>query len=495
MKHNTNDHSNAVYFALLNLADDGTYSITHVEINGPDKFIHIEKHLRPTFCPSCNARMHSKGIYTRRVNHPITQDSMNIYLIVHQRRWICKSCGHTENDSFPFLDKYSHSSNITPYLILDAFRNLSRSTADIAAQFNISDSSARLVFKRYVDLPRLPLPEYISVDEVYLNISNKDKYAFVIMDFVSGEIIDIVHNRWRSTIEDYFLSIPLKERLNVKGVISDAYRTYLKLPEDFFPHALTILDSFHVIKLIISRINTYIYKVLKRYKKRDEERRKQKNHDENRDSRTIRPSREVILLQNYKWVILKNQDDINYSTKRYYHKMLSMNVDTFAIEKMFLDLDPNFKKLRDLKEEYIEFNEQDYADEFDVLSSLNTLIDKYRRSDQSIFRDFALFLRSNTDPIVNSFIKVKVHRKSASGEKEYYARLSNGPMESFNRKPKDLKRESRGFSDFDYTRNRILWATRENPSVKGIPRSKEEIKTNEGKERDPYKKKKQSSSK
>lgn len=459
MKHNTNDHSNAVYFALLNLADDGTYSITHVEINGPDKFIHIEKHLRPTFCPSCNARMHSKGIYTRRVNHPITQDSMNIYLI------------------------------------LDAFRNLSRSTADIAAQFNISDSSARLVFKRYVDLPRLPLPEYISVDEVYLNISNKDKYAFVIMDFVSGEIIDIVHNRWRSTIEDYFLSIPLRERLNVKGVISDAYRTYLKLPEDFFPHALTILDSFHVIKLIISRINTYIYKVLKRYKKRDEERRKQKNHDENRDSRTIRPSREVILLQNYKWVILKNQDDINYSTKRYYHKMLGMNVDTFAIEKMFLDLDPNFKKLRDLKEEYIEFNEQDYADEFDVLSSLNTLIDKYRRSDQSIFRDFALFLRANTDPIVNSFIKVKVHRKSASGEKEYYARLSNGPMESFNRKPKDLKRESRGFSDFDYTRNRILWATRENPSVKGIPRSKEEIKTNEGKERGPYKKKKQSSSK
>ena len=292
-----------------------------------------------------------------------------------------------------------------------------------------------------------------------------------------------------------FWSIPLKERLNVKGVISDAYRTYLKLPEDFFPHALTILDSFHVIRLIISQINTYIYKVLKWYRKRDEERLKQKNHDTNHDNQSIRPPKEVILLQNYKWVILKNQDDINYSTKRYYHKMLGMNVDTFAIEKMFLDLDPNFKKLRDLKEEYIEFNEQDYADEFDVLSSLNTLIDKYRRSDQSIFRDFALFLRANTDPIVNSFIKVKVHRKSASGEKEYYARLSNGPMESFNRKPKDLKRESRGFSDFDYTRNRILWATRENPSVKGIPRSKEEIKTNEGKERGPYKKKKQSSSK
>ncbi len=35
--------------------------------------------------------------------------------------------------------------------------------------------------------------------------------------------------------------------------------------------------------------------------------------------------------------------------KRYYHKMLGMNVDTFTIEKMFLELDPNFEKLRDLK--------------------------------------------------------------------------------------------------------------------------------------------------
>lgn len=57
-------------------------------------------------------------------------------------------------------------------------------------------------------------------------------------------------------------------------------------------------------------------------------------------------------------------------------------------------------------------------------------------------------------------------------------------MESFNRKPKDLKRESRGFSDFNYTRNRILWATRDNPSVRGIPKSNNEIKKNKEKNAD-----------
>ena len=463
MEHNTNQNSN--YLALLNLADDGTYTVTKIEIIGSDKFVYIEKNLKPTLCPKCQSRMHSKGIYVRKVNHPISQDSMDTYLIVRQRRWVCKECGHTENDSFPFLDKYSHSSNITPYLILNAFKALTKSTAEIAAQFNISDSTARLIFKRYVDLPRLPLPEYISIDEVYLDISNTEKYAFVIMDFSTGQIIDIVHNRWHSTLESYFLSIPLKERLNVKGVISDAYKTYLTMPEEFFPNAITILDSFHVVKVIISQMNAYIYKVMKKYKKRDEQRLKEKNHDTNRD-------------------------EINYSTKRYYHKMLGMNVDTFTIEKMFLELDSNFEKLRDLKEDYIEFNNQEYESELDVLTNLNTLINKYKYSDQSIFSDFALFLIKYKEPIVNSFIKVKVYRKSARTEQEYYARLSNGPMESFNRKPKDLKRESRGFSDFNYTRNRILWATRDNPSVRGIPKSNNEIKKNKGKKRGPYNKKK-----
>ena len=282
----------------------------------------------------------------------------------------------------------------------------------------------------------------------------------------------------------------INKRLNVKGVISDAYKTYLTMPEEYFPNSVTILDSFHVVKVIISQMNTYIYKVMKRYKKRDEQRLKEKNHDTNRDDKSIKPSKEVILLQNYKWVILKNHDEINYSTKRYYHKMLGMNVDTFTIEKMFLELDQNFEKLRDLKEDYIEFNNQEYESEFDVLTNLNALINKYKYSDQSIFSDFALFLIKNKEPIVNSFIKVKVYRKSARNEQEYYARLSNGPMESFNRKPKDLKRESRGFSDFNYTRNRILWATRENPSIRGIPKSKDEIKKNKGKKRGSYNKKK-----
>ena len=94
--------------------------------------------------------------------------------------------------------------------------------------------------------------------------------------------------------------------------------------------------------------------------------------------------------------------------------------------------------------------------------------------------DFASFLKRNLRPIVNSFTRIKVYRKSARTEKEYYARLSNGPMESFNRKPKDLKRDSRGFSDFNYTHNRILLATRKNPSIKEVPKFMDHILSKKG---------------
>ena len=50
----------------------------------------------------------------------------------------------------------------------------------------------------------------------------------------------------------------------------------------------------------------------------------------------------------------------------------------------------------------------------------------------------------------------------------YSSRLSNGPIESLNRKVKDLKRLGRGFKNFEHFRNRFLYATRNNPVLNGV---------------------------
>ena len=79
-----------------------------------------------------------------------------------------------------------------------------------------------------------------------------------------------------------------------------------------------------------------------------------------------------------------------------------------------------------------------------------------------MFRQFAELLEKYKEPIINSFIMVE---KAAS--KNGKSRLSNGPIESLNRKVKDLKRLGRGFRNFEHFRNRFLYATRENPELNG----------------------------
>ena len=157
---------------------------------------------------------------------------------------------------------------------------------------------------------------------------------------------------------------------------------------------------------------------------------------------------------------------------------------------MFFSLDKNFKTLRDLKEKYIVFNQTNFNSGEEAKNELNSLITLYKASDQSIFKEFADFLNMHQDEIIHSFTTVEVFRRTFDEQEKFYSRLSNGPMEGFNRKPKDFKRNSRGLSNFYYTRNRILWSTRKNPAILAVPKPLEQVRSFDGKSRGPYKKKK-----
>ncbi len=53
----------------------------------------------------------------------------------------------------------------------------------------------------------------------------------------------------------------------------------------------------------------------------------------------------------------------------------------------------------------------------------------------------------------------------------YSSRLSNGPIESLNRKVKDLKRLGHGFRNIEHFRNRFLYATMNNPVLNEVSNS------------------------
>ena len=136
----------------------------------------------------------------------------------------------------------------------------------------------------------------------------------------------------------------------------------------------------------------------------------------------------------------------------------------YDYESWLFRIAPNLKDYRDLKELYIQFNARNAGNPVSARKELAELIQVYMKSGHEIFREFASLLEKYQDPIINSFIMVE---KIGNG-KIYDARLSNGSIESLNRKVKDLKRLGRVFRNFEHFRNRFLYATRALPVLNGV---------------------------
>lgn len=471
---------------FLNLKQDEVNSII-TESTDSKLVVTLYKNPTPTFCPICGYRMYSKGIYQRTVNHPILQDNRKLTLIVKQRRYKCtnKVCRFSLTEEFSFLDKYKQNTNTTDFLIVQDFRDHNATAASIARKRNVSDTYAINTFARYVDLERLPLTEAISIDEVYLNINKAGKYALVIQDFITGEPIDILPSRRRNITEPYFSSIPIEERRKVKYLIADMYKPYHEYIFNYFPNAIHIVDSFHVIQYINRLLSIHLRKLTRKIDERD---RLTNLERETRLNTQIKfhHSKEYYIVKNYQWLITKNLRNIEYSKKPRYDKFLKRFMRTIDYEEMLFRIDPNLKKLRDLKEEYIKFNQTYTGAPKEAEIALKQLIDLYAKSDQHIFSHYvADMLNTHFSSILNSFIVIKKFTKKG----KYVARLSNGPIEALNRIPKDLKRNGNGFQNFEHIRQRVLFAYRDNPTILANPKPLEEVQRHTGKIRGPYKKK------
>ncbi len=448
---------------LLDL-EDSEIIISDISIQGDNKFLTLETPPVAHFCPACGFRMYSKGINQRKISHPILQDHYQLILLLKQRRWKCSNpdCRYTTNESFKFVNKNRRTTNATDMLIISAYRDLSATSVSIAKQFHVSDTHVMDIFDRYVKLDRLELTDIISIDEVHLDMDQYCKYALVIQDFYTGDPIDILRSRRANVTEPYFVSIPPEERNSVKYLISDMYNPYLTFVEKYFPNAVSVIDSFHVIQWIIRAIDTYIRQLLKKYRQRDRELEERLSMEQQRPV-SLPTSDEVHLLQKYRWLILSNRSNIKYHSepRMDYHFRCLMN--TYDYEDALFRLDPKLEDYRDLKELYIQFNSRNAGRPIEARQELDELIDVYYNCGHSIFQNFASLLQKYQEPIINSFIMVE---KYGSGQ-IYDSRLSNGPIESLNRKVKDLKRLGRGFRNFEHFRNRFLYATRNNPILNG----------------------------
>ena len=241
------------------------------------------------------------------------------------------------------------------------------------------------------------------------------------------------------------------------------YNQYISYVDKYFPNAVSVVDSFHVIQWIIRMIDNYIRQLLKKFRQRDREQEEKLSY-EAQCPVSLPPSNEVYLLQKYRWLILSNQSNIKYHSDPRMDSHFRCLMNTYDYEDSLFRIDPNLKDFRDLKELYIQFNSRNAGKTIEARKELEELILTYQNSEHEIFRDFASLLVTYKDYIINSFVMVEKHGFG----KVYESRLSNGPIESINRKVKDLKRSGRGYRNFEHFRNRFLYSARQAPVLNGV---------------------------
>ena len=331
---------------------------------------------------------------------------------------------------------------------------------------------------------RRQLGEAVSVDEVYVEVSKYCNYALIIQDFITGEPIDMIPSRRQEVTEPYFAAIPLAERAKVKYLISDMYKPYIGFVDKYFPNAVSVVDSFHVIKHINNMLHQYMNALARKIRREDEIRHHEREINLHRELKFY-PSRDYYIVKNFQWIVLTNPENRKYGGQRKFNHRLQQYVDLYDLEYYLFKIDPTLKELRRLKDKYIDFNNSYGNNPKKARTALRILIQEYRNSGYKIFRSFADTLDYHFESIINSFIVIE--RYCADGT--HISRLSNGPMEAINRIAKDLKRNARGFRNFEHLRNRFLFSQRENAQMLAVPLSPEKYEVKTGIKRGPYKKK------
>ena len=301
----------------------------------------------------------------------------------------------------------------------------------IAEENNISDNTVRNILKEHMkDYPKhvISLPRVISFDEFKAD-TKEGKYAFVLNDPIHKEALDVLSNRKKEYLIQYFTYC--ENRYSVEYVISDMYEPYQIVTTIMFPKAKYVVDPFHYTRYIMDALDKVRIRLQKTFGYNSKEYRLLKN------------KKNISLLRKY-----SNDIDWWTYTRRYKNKHL-VEILKFDLKQELLKIKDEFHDAYILKEMFLDLiNHSDYKHAEEELKSWLEMVKEYNIPEML---EAASTIENWLPYIVNSFID---------------KRFSNGFTEGLNNKIKVIKRVGFGYKDFRFFRLRILYIM--NGTLSGI---------------------------
>lgn len=383
-------------------------------------------------CPACDKPGRIHGYNTKKLNHSIFANRKCI-IIFKQRRYKCVDCDLTFSESNPFAKRNGKITHETKINVLKDLKRTNVTYNQVAGRYNITATEVQRIFDKHVNIEPHALPEALSIDEHYFPNSDYDGlYMFIMMDFRTGELIDIYPDRKKSYLISKFSAIKnrtyndkthtseLSRMKYISMDLNDYYRQVCKL---YFPNAIICADEFHVIK----NLNDYFDNVRKRCRR-------------NCDSDLY-----IYLLTKFECVLSVDADLDNIGK---YNRKLGRYINYRGIRELIFEAFPDIRIAYELKEDYISFNRTATLNNAEI--ELEKLIEAFKNCSIKEYKAFSSLLINWEKEIVNSFIVIEGKR------------INNSFIESRNRQIGSLIYNANGLSNFKRTRNRIMYCINKN---------------------------------
>lgn len=373
--------------------------LKNVEQNETSIYIYVQMPRKEHICPCCGKSTDKIHDYRKQYIKDIPAFGKLTYIVLNKRRYICPSCKKRFYEKVDFVPRKHQSTKRLAFYVIDKLSD-ERSFSSVARETNLSVSTVIRRFDMVGFIQPKTLPEVLAIDEFKGN-TGKEKYQCILTNPQTGEVLDILPERYSSYLSKYMRKYTRDERKQVKYFVSDMWNPYTNMATIYLPEATQVIDKYHFIRQIIWAFERVRKSEQKRYGK------------ENR-----------LLFKNSKRILTKRASKLNDDQKQRVNAILYISD---ALREAYI-----------LKEEF--YRVCDSKDRESAKALMKEWIYRAQQCDLKDYHNCANTLLNWQKGILNSF------------EVPY----TNGFTEGCNNKIKVLKRNAYGYRNFERFRKRIL---------------------------------------
>lgn len=259
---------NNIYGALLNLPN---VSIEGLRIEKNAILIDCSLIKSDNICPHCGQINKVVNDTKIRTLQDLNISGREVFLSVKVRQFYCLDCDKYHTEILDFADShksYTHRQSKFIFLLCKK-----QTYKEVGAIMNLNSKTVeRIVLKhsqalvnRHEAWSRV---KRIGIDE-QSHRKGKGSYFCILTDLDSGVILEMLPDRKKQTLVDYFQSLGEEICTRITDVSCDIWSTYIQVARQCLSQARIVLDRFHVVKLLNESLDNYRKTLRKAHKDND----------------------------------------------------------------------------------------------------------------------------------------------------------------------------------------------------------------------------------